>query len=186
MTYSYPGVYIEEISTGVLPIPGLQCPIPFSRLLSSKNSRVWREIALRAKKIDFGTCLLLTGGNKTSRLVAAGALACKLHLKLYRIDLAEVVNKWVGETEKNLRRLFDAAQSNLAVLFFDEADALFGKRTDVKDGHDRYANLETAYLERCLEVFQGLAILSTNRRENTDRAFLRNRHLIRFDCGGGK
>jgi SpoVK/Ycf46/Vps4 family AAA+-type ATPase len=171
MTYSYPGVYIEELPGGVHPIPGLLCPVPVSRLLFSQNSRVWREIALRAKKIDFGTCLLLTGCNKKTRLVAAGALARKLHLKLYRIDLAALVNNYIGETEKSLRRLFDAAGANGAVLLFDEADALFGKRPEVKDGHDRYANLETVCFERS-EVFRGLAIMSTNRRENIDRGSL--------------
>ena len=91
-------------------------------------------------------------------------------LPLYRIDLSQVVNKYIGETEKNLRRLFDAADSADVILFFDEADALFGKRTEVKDAHDRYANLEISYLLERMERFKGLAILATNRQKDLDGA----------------
>jgi vesicle-fusing ATPase len=100
---------------------------------------------------------------------------------LYRIDLSQVVNKYIGETEKNLRRLFDAADSSDVVLFFDEADALFGKRTEVKDAHDRYANLEISYLLERMERFRGLAILATNRKKDLDEAFMRRlRFVVEF------
>src|SRR5438094_4027844 len=94
------------------------------------------------------------------------------------VDISQVVSKWIGETEKHLAEAFDAAERSQAVLLFDEADALFGKRTEVSDAHDRYANLETAYLLMRLERFEGLAILSTNLRENIDRAFLRRLEFI--------
>ncbi|HSD85248.1 MAG TPA: AAA family ATPase, partial [Anaerolineae bacterium] len=94
-------------------------------------------------------------------------------LNLYRIDLSAVVSKYIGETEKNLRRLFDAAEDGGAVLFFDEADALFGKRSEVRDSHDRYANIEVNYLLQRLEAYQGLAILATNLKSGLDDAFTR-------------
>src|SRR6185437_2410777 len=95
----------------------------------------------------------------------------------YRIDLATVVSKYIGETEKNLKRLFDGADASGAVLLFDEADALFGKRSEVKDSHDRYANIEIAYLLQRVEAYRGLAVLTTNMKSALDRAFLRR---IRF------
>jgi vesicle-fusing ATPase len=108
-------------------------------------------------------------------------LAGELGLDLYRIDISATVSKYIGETEKNLRRLFDAAEASGAVLLFDEADALFGKRGEVKDGHDRYANLEVAYLLQRMESYRGLAILTTNLRSNVDRAFLRRlRFVVQF------
>jgi SpoVK/Ycf46/Vps4 family AAA+-type ATPase len=113
--------------------------------------------------------------------MAAEVLARALELDLYRIDLAGVVSKYIGETEKNLRRIFDAAEQSGAILFFDEADALFGKRTEVKDSHDRYANIEVNYLLQRMEEYRGLAILATNRKSALDRAFLRRlRFLIDF------
>ncbi|HAG81443.1 MAG TPA: ATP-binding protein, partial [Cyanobacteria bacterium UBA12227] len=102
-------------------------------------------------------------------------------LPMYRIDLSQVVNKYIGETEKNLKRLFDAADISDTVLFFDEADALFGRRTEVKDAHDRYANLEISYLLERMERFKGLAILATNRKKDLDEAFLRRlRYIVDF------
>ena len=102
-------------------------------------------------------------------------------LDLYRIDLASVVSKYIGETEKNLSRLFDAAEHSGAVLLFDEADALFGKRSEVKDSHDRYANIEVAYLLQRIESYRGLAILTTNMKSALDRAFLRRiRFVVQF------
>ena len=98
-----------------------------------------------------------------------GDRAASWQLPLYRIDLSQVVNKYIGETEKNLRRLFDAADAADVILFFDEADALFGKRTEVKDAHDRYANLEISYLLERMERFKGLAILATNRKQGSRR-----------------
>jgi len=113
---------------------------------------------------------------------ATAALASELGRDVYRVDLGQVVSKYVGETEKRLDRVFDEAQRADAVLFFDEADALFGKRTDVKDSHDRYANLDTSYLLERLEAYQGLAVLATNRRENIDDAFTRRiRYVVSFE-----
>jgi SpoVK/Ycf46/Vps4 family AAA+-type ATPase len=102
-------------------------------------------------------------------------------LDLYRIDLSSVVSKYIGETEKNLRRVFDAAESGSAILLFDEADALFGKRSEVKDSHDRYANIEVSYLLQRMECYRGLAILTTNLRSALDQAFLRRiRFVVQF------
>jgi len=128
-----------------------------------------------------GVTALFAGESGTGKTLAAEVLAGELALDLYRIDLAATVSKYIGETEKNLRRLFDAAEASGAVLLFDEADALFGKRGEVKDGHDRYANLEVAYLLQRMESYRGLAILTTNLQSNLDRAFLRRlRFVVQF------
>jgi SpoVK/Ycf46/Vps4 family AAA+-type ATPase len=137
-----------------------------------------------------GITALFAGASGTGKTMAAEILAQELKLDLYRIDLAGVVNKYIGETEKNLRKVFDAAEQSGAILFFDEADALFGKRTEVKDSHDRYANIEVNYLLQRMEDYRGLAILATNRKAALDRAFLRRlRFLIDFpspDAGDRK
>jgi SpoVK/Ycf46/Vps4 family AAA+-type ATPase len=113
--------------------------------------------------------------------MGAEALANDLHLDLYRIDLASVVSKYIGETEKNLQRVFDAADQSGAILLFDEADALFGKRSEVKDSHDRYANIEVSYLLQRMEAYRGLAILTTNMKTALDPAFLRRlRFIVEF------
>lgn len=131
-----------------------------------------RALAARVTKGGPGARLLLTGPNRKRRMSAAQTLAHKLHRKLYPVDLAAVVSKHIGETEKNLERIFDAARDSASILFFDEADALFGKRSAVKDSHDRYANVETSFLVHRLEDFHGLMVLATNRRENIDCAWL--------------
>jgi hypothetical protein len=124
---------------------------------------------------------LFTGESGTGKTMAAEVLANELKLGLYRIDLSAVINKYIGETEKNLRRLFDAAELGGAILFFDEADALFGKRSEVKDSHDRYANIEINYLLQRLESFSGLAIMATNMKGALDTAFLRRiRFILEF------
>jgi SpoVK/Ycf46/Vps4 family AAA+-type ATPase len=110
--------------------------------------------------------------------MAAESLALEQELDLYRIDLSAVVSKYIGETEKNLRRVFDAAEAGGAVLLFDEADALFGKRTEVKDSHDRYANIEVSYLLQRMESYRGLAILTTNLKESVDPAFMRRLRFV--------
>ncbi len=120
-----------------------------------------------------GLVAMFAGDSGTGKTLAARVLAADLGLELFRIDLATIVSKWVGETEKNLDRVFAAAQGANAVLFFDEADAVFGKRSDVQDAHDRYANLETAYLLQRMEEHDGPVILATNLRGNIDDAFLR-------------
>jgi SpoVK/Ycf46/Vps4 family AAA+-type ATPase len=116
---------------------------------------------------------MFAGDSGTGKTLAARVLAAELGLELYRIDLATIVSKWVGETEKNLERVFAAAQGSSAVLFFDEADAVFGRRSDVQDSHDRYANLQTSYLLQRMEVHDGPVVLATNMRGNIDDAFLR-------------
>lgn len=105
--------------------------------------------------------------------MAAAALAHDLGTNLYRVDLSAAVNKYIGETEKNLAQLFDQAERSQAILFFDEADALFGKRSEVKDTHGRYASLDVGYLLQRLETFNGLAILASNSRTQLDETFLR-------------
>jgi ATP-dependent 26S proteasome regulatory subunit len=128
-----------------------------------------------------GITALFAGASGTGKSMAAEILANALHLDLYLIDLAGVVSKYIGETEKNLRQVFDAAEESGAILFFDEADALFGKRTEVKDSHDRYANIEVNYLLQRMEAYRGLAILATNRKSLLDTAFLRRlRFLLDF------
>jgi len=120
-----------------------------------------------------GVTALFAGPSGTGKTLAAEIIASDLDLDLFRIDLARIVSKYIGETEKNLDRVFEAARDANGVLLFDEAEALFGKRTDVRDAHDRYANLEVAYLLQKMEEFDGLAILSTNQRQNMDEAFTR-------------
>jgi len=126
-----------------------------------------------------GVTALFAGSDRGARENAAAALAAELEVDLYRVDVGQVVSKYIGETEKNLRRVFDAAERAGAVLLFDEADALFGKRTDVKDAHDRYANIEVGYLLERLESFSGVAVLATNAKSNIDPAFVRRiRHIV--------
>src|SRR5439155_15992681 len=115
------------------------------------------------------------------KTLAAEILACELGLELYKIDLSLVVSKYVGETEKNLARIFAEAETSTAILFFDEADALFGKRSEVKDAHDRYANIEIGYLLQKMEEYEGTVVLATNFRKNMDEAFTRRiHHIIEF------
>jgi hypothetical protein len=125
-----------------------------------------------------GITALFAGPSGTGKTMAAEILAGHLRLALHRIDLAGVVSKYIGETEKNLRQVFDAAERSGSILMFDEADALFGTRTDVRDSHDRYANLEINYLLQRMEDYAGLAILATNRRSALDSAFLRRLRFI--------
>jgi SpoVK/Ycf46/Vps4 family AAA+-type ATPase len=120
-----------------------------------------------------GITALFSGPPGTGKTLAAGLVAQTLGYDLYRVDLARVVSKYIGETEKNLDAVFTAARDAGVVLLFDEADALFGKRSAVQDAHDRYANLEVAYLLQKMEVYDGVAVLATNLRDNLDPAFLR-------------
>ncbi len=134
-----------------------------------------------------GVSALFAGESGTGKTMAAEVIANVLQLNLYRIDLSAVVSKYIGETEKNLRRLFDAAEDGGAILFFDEADALFGKRSEVKDSHDRYANIEINYLLQRLEAYRGLAILATNIKSAMDVAFVRRlRFMVDFPFPGVK
>jgi len=128
-----------------------------------------------------GISALFAGESGTGKTMAAEVLANELHLDLYRIDLSSVVSKYIGETEKNLKRVFDAAEESGAILLFDEADALFGKRSEVKDSHDRYANIEVSYLLQRMEAYRGLAILTTNQKAALDTAFQRRlRFVVQF------
>lgn len=143
------------------------------------NRAIYRDCVLNewgfANKLarGLGTAALFSGGSGTGKTMAAEVIANTLGLDLYRIDLARLVNKYVGETEKSLNRVFSAAENANAILFFDEADALFGKRSEVKDGHDHYANLQVSHLLQKMEDYDGLAILATNLSDNMDQAFTR-------------
>lgn len=165
-------------------------------VLPAREKEVLTEIAMhvrqRARVYDtwgfadkgrrgLGISALFAGASGTGKTMAAEVLAQELQLDLYRIDLSAVVSKYIGETEKNLRRVFDAAEVGGAILLFDEADALFGKRSEVKDSHDRYANIEVSYLLQRMEAYRGLAILTTNLRDALDTAFLRRiRFVVNF------
>ena len=128
-----------------------------------------------------GISALFAGASGTGKTLAAEVLANELHLDLYRIDLSAVVSKYIGETEKNLGRVFDAAETGGAILLFDEADSLFGKRSEVKDSHDRHANMEVSYLLQRMESYRGLSVLTTNLKGSIDQAFLRRiRFILNF------
>ncbi|HEX7112526.1 MAG TPA: ATP-binding protein, partial [Mizugakiibacter sp.] len=138
------------------------------------RTAVYDDWGFRARmNRGLGISALFAGESGTGKTMAAEVLARALGLLLYRIDLSAVVSKYIGETEKNLRRLFDAAEDGGAILLFDEADALFGRRSEVKDSHDRYANIEVNYLLQRMESYRGLAILATNMKSALDAAFLR-------------
>jgi hypothetical protein len=147
-----------------------------------QRTKVYDSWGFRAKGArGLGISALFAGSSGTGKTMAAEVLADELRLDLYRIDLSQVVNKYIGETEKNLRRVFDVAEEGGAILLFDEADALFGKRSEVKDSHDRYANIEVSYLLQRMETYRGLAILTTNMKNALDTAFLRRiRFIVQF------
>jgi hypothetical protein len=151
-----------------------------------ERHRVYAEWGFRrSMNRGFGINALFAGESGTGKTMAAEVLANDLELNLYRIDLSAVVSKYIGETEKNLRKLFDAAEQGGAILLFDEADALFGKRSEVKDSHDRYANIEINYLLQRIEAFSGLSILATNMKSALDPAFLRRlRFIVNFPFPG--
>jgi hypothetical protein len=169
-------------------------------VLPDEAARLLRQIAAQARhryevhenwgyarktNRGLGINALFAGESGTGKTMAAEVIANELNLALYRIDLSAVVSKYIGETEKNLRRLFDAAERGGAILLFDEADALFGKRSEVKDSHDRYANIEINYLLQRMEAFSGLAILATNMKSSLDTAFLRRlRFIVNFPYPG--
>jgi hypothetical protein len=152
----------------------------------AQRNRVYQDWGFEQKMSrGFGVSALFAGESGTGKTMAAEVVANHLRLDLYRIDLSAVVSKYIGETEKNLRRLFDAAEAGGMILFFDEADALFGKRSEVKDSHDRYANIEVNYLLQRMESFGGLAILASNMKSALDGAFLRRlRFVVNFPFPG--
>ncbi|WP_127500897.1 ATP-binding protein [Actinoplanes solisilvae] len=168
--------------------------VPWDRLvLPSEPGRQLRDAATRLQhqslvlddwglrhhaRADRGVRLLFTGAPGTGKTLAAEVVATAIGTDLLRVDVSQVVSKWIGETEKNLAAVFDIAERTQAVLLLDEADALFGARTEITDAHDRYANLETAYLLQRLDHFDGLAVLSTNLRKNIDAAFIRRMDFV--------
>ena len=142
------------------------------------RDRVYSEWGFDQKlAMGKGLCVLFAGPSGTGKTMSADIIAGELGLDLYKIDLSNVVSKYIGETEKNLSRIFDEAETSNAILFFDEADALFGKRSEVKDSHDRYANIETGYLLQRMEEHEGIVILASNFRKNMDDAFIRRLHF---------
>ena len=143
------------------------------------RNRVYEDWGFREQmNRGLGINALFCGESGTGKTMAAEVIANALELDLYRIDLSSVVSKYIGETEKNLRKLFDAAEDSGAILFFDEADALFGKRSEVKDSHDRYANIEINYLLQRMDAYRGLAILASNMKTSLDKAFVRRLRFI--------
>ena len=165
-----------------------------SRLVfSSKQIEMFRRIAREARQSvlsarngklassSLGVLALFSGLSGTGKTMAAEAIARELRTSLYRVNLNQVVSKYIGETEKNLTRVFEAAQKKRAVLLFDEADALLGKRSDVKDSHDRYANIEVNYLLSKVEAYRGLVILTSNLKVDLDPKILcRVKYLLEF------
>ncbi|MEU4156365.1 ATP-binding protein [Actinoplanes sp. NPDC026670] len=192
--------FVERLTTGEVSPPRFSSEFPAERIetamewddlvLPPETTRQIREIEnwiahggtlLRdwgmGRRLKPGFRALFQGPPGTGKTLTATLLGKQTGRDVYRIDLSRVVSKYIGETEKNLSRLFDKAQNRDWILFFDEADALFGKRTDIRDAHDKYANQEVSYLLQRIETYAGLVILATNQRGNIDEAFLR-----RFQC----
>jgi len=182
---------LDELAQRITPTANWQ-----NLVLPPAQSEVLHEIAAHVRQKytvyqewGFGTTssrglgisALFAGPSGTGKTLASEVLAQELRLDLYRIDLSSVISKYIGETEKNLRRVFDAAQEGGIILLFDEADALFGKRSEVKDSRDRYANIEVSYLLQRMECYPGLSILTTNLKNSIDTAFMRRiRFLVQF------
>ncbi|MBD2245318.1 ATP-binding protein [Nostoc sp. FACHB-888] len=182
---------MEELAQRIIPTADWE-----DLVIQSTQKQVIREIAAQVRQKytvyqtwgfagkssrGLGISALFAGTSGTGKTLAAEVLAQELQLDLYRIDLSSVISKYIGETEKNLRSCFDAAEEGGAILLFDEADALFGKRSDVKDSHDRYANVEVSYLLQRMESYPGLAILTTNLKSSLDVAFMRRlRFVVQF------
>ena len=197
----------EELSTALWEACRVQARLPFDELAQRVETQAdWEDLVLPPSQLEtlqevelnvrhrslvyeewgfeavsrrgLGITALFAGPSGTGKTLAAEVLATRLRLDLYRIDLSQVVSKYIGETEKNLRRVFDAAQQAGSCLLFDEADALFGRRSEVKDSHDRYANIEVGYLLQRMEAYRGLAILTTNMKESLDPSFLRRLRFV--------
>jgi hypothetical protein len=174
---------LEDLAQRISPIAvwdDLVLPPAQKQLLRQMAAQVRHRLQVYEKwgfaskgQRGLGVSALFAGGSGTGKTMAAEVLAGELRLDLYRIDLSGVVSKYIGETEKNLRQVFDAAEEGGVLLLFDEADALFGKRAEVKDSHDRYANIEVGYLLQRMEAYRGLAVLTTNMKAALDKAFQR-------------
>lgn len=159
-------------------------PEPKEQLKNACNQMKYRHIVYEdwgfEKKLSYGKGLsmLLSGPPGTGKTMSAQVVAREMHLELYKIDLSQIISKYIGETEKNLNEIFREAEMSNVILFFDESDALFGKRSEVKDAHDRYANIETSFLLQKVEEYAGVSILATNYLQNVDQAFLRRINFI--------
>jgi SpoVK/Ycf46/Vps4 family AAA+-type ATPase len=191
MCCDYSRPLINELADRIVPMAGWN-----DIIIPDEQKTTLRAIAAQVKSRNkvyetwgfgkqmsrgLGISVMFAGESGTGKTMAAEVLANDLQLDLYKVDLSKVVSKYIGETEKQLSRIFDAAENGGAVLLFDEADALFGKRSEVKDSHDRYSNIEVSYLLQRMETYQGLAILTTNMRSALDKAFLRRiRFVIQF------
>ncbi len=182
---------LEDLAQRIVPSAGwedLILPEPQTQILRQLVDQVRHRMKVYESwgfsdkgRRGLGVSALFAGGSGTGKTLAAEVLARDLDLDLYRIDLSAVVSKYIGETEKNLRQVFDAAEEGGVLLLFDEADALFGKRGEVKDSHDRYANIEVGYLLQRMETYQGLAVLTTNLKSTMDKAFQRRlRFIVNF------
>lgn len=182
---------LDDLAQRIPPAMGwddLVLPSPQSQTLREivthvrQRAKVYESWGFSTKGSNgLGVTALFAGASGTGKTMAASVLARELNLDLYRIDLSSVVSKYIGETEKNLRRIFDSAEAGGVILLFDEADALFGKRSDVKDSRDRYANMEVSYLLQRMEAYRGLAILTTNLKDSIDTAFMRRiRFIVKF------
>ena len=139
---------------------------------------VFGDWGLARRAGGFGLRVLFSGPSGTGKTMAAATIAGELGLDIFRVDISQTVSKYIGETEKNLDRIFHAAAHSNAILFFDEADALFGKRSEVKDAHDRYSNIETAFLLQRIEEYAGVVFLASNLSRNMDTAFSRRLNLV--------
>jgi len=186
---------LESLATRIVPAAGWD-----DLILPETQKATLRQLAAQARhrmtvyetwgfaakeRRGLGITALFSGPSGTGKTMAAEVLAKELRLDLYRIDLSAVVSKYIGETEKNLKMVFDAAEEGGVLLLFDEADALFGKRAEVKDSHDRYANIEVSYLLQRMESFQGIAVLTSNLKSSLDKAFQRRlRFAIDFPFPG--
>jgi hypothetical protein len=190
-------VALDELGQRVEPRAGwddLVLPGPQRVILDELTAHVRQRATVyedwgfdRVLRRGLGVTALFAGGSGTGKSLTGEVIARELGLDLFVIDLSQVVSKYIGETEKHLRRVFDAAERGGAVLLFDEADALFGKRSEVKDSHDRYANIEVSYLLMRMEEYRGLAILTTNMKKALDQAFMRRlRFVIEFPFPGPK
>lgn len=183
--------HVEALAQRIVPMATLD-----DIVLPQAQKEILKEIAIQVRQRNrvytdwgfasrssrgLGITALFAGESGTGKTMAAEVLANVLDLDLYKIDLSQVINKYVGETEKNLKQIFDAAEDGGAILLFDEADALFGKRSEVRDSHDRYANIEVSYLLQRMEAYRGLAILTTNMKSTMDKAWMRRiRFVVQF------
>ncbi|RPJ61098.1 MAG: ATP-binding protein [Acidobacteria bacterium] len=171
-------VPVYRLNDIVLPPPGLRLLREICLHVEHRH-KVFQTWGFQNRfSLGKGLNILFVGPSGTGKTMAAEIVAGELRLELYKIDLSSVVSKYIGETEKNLDRIFEAAQLSNAILFFDEADALFGKRSDVKDSHDRYANIEISYLLQKMEEQEGIVILSSNLNKNIDEAFTRRMRFV--------